>query len=276
MRQLILVSTAMLSAIFLLVGCGGGGFQAEKEHHAHQSRSARLALHPEGDSGVRGTATFEEISKGVLVKLQLRNLPKPDTLYLAHIHPGTCAQGEEGEGGALEHAGKIEYPLSQVKSNSEGDGSSNTTLHHTSVEKLYSGGPKHVNVHKAGTGDPPILACANLKGALSPAKKKQGEREGARQAQTTTPEPTASTHSSKSASGSTSGGQQAAQSEADCRLVLYVANKNMSPKEAEAFSKLLTEMISSMEGLSWPEGTLRNAALDHLAVPRYRECKHIE
>jgi hypothetical protein len=113
-------------------------------------------------------------------------------------------------------------------------------------------------------------------GRTSSPAKKQGEREGARQAQTTTPEPTASTHSSRSDSRSTSGEQQAAQSEADCRLVLYVANKNMSPKEAEAFSKLLTEMIGSMGSLSWPEGTLRNAALDHLAVPRYRKCKHIQ
>jgi hypothetical protein len=292
MRRMQMLLCAMaLPAIFLLVGCGGGGSQAGKQRPAHHSHGAKLALYPEGDSGVRGTSTFEDVSKGVLVKLQLRNLPEPDTLYLAHIHPGTCAQGEEGEGRALEHGehgehaeqgkghehgGEIEYPLSQVKSNSEGGGSSTTTLHHTSVEKLFSGGPKHVNVHEAGTGDPPILACADLKGALSPAKKKQGEREGARQAQTTVPEPTASTHSSKSASGSTSGEQQAAQSEADCRLVLYVANKNMSPKEAEAFSKLLTEMIGSMESLSWPEGTLRNTALDHLAVPRYRECKHIE
>ena len=113
-------------------------------------------------------------------------------------------------------------------------------------------------------------------GKTSSPAKKQGERVGARQAQTTTPEPTASTHSSRSASRSTSGEQQAAQSEADCRLVLYVANKNMSPKEAEAFSKLLTEMIRSMQSLSWPEGRVRNAALDHLAVPRYRECKHIQ
>jgi len=58
--------------------------------------------------------------------------------------------------------------------------------------------------------------------------------------------------------------------------VFYVAYKNMSPKEADAFSKLLTKMIGSMQSLSWPEGTLRNAALDHLAVPRYRECKHTQ
>ena len=110
-------------------------------------------------------------------------------------------------------------------------------------------------------------------GKTSSPAKEQGEREGAGQAETTTPGPTAPTHASGSASSGTSGEEQVAQSEADCRLVLYVANKNMSPKEAEAFSKLLTEMIGSMGSLSWPEGTLRNAALDHLAVPRYPECK---
>jgi hypothetical protein len=57
--------------------------------------AARLLLHPEGDSGVRGTATLEDVSKGVLVELELRGLPKPDTLYLAHIHPGTCAREEK-------------------------------------------------------------------------------------------------------------------------------------------------------------------------------------
>ena len=115
-------------------------------------------------------------------------------------------------------------------------------------------------------------------GKTSLPAKKQGEREGSGQAETTAPEPSAKTHASGGASGGTSGGtsgeDQAAQSEADCRLVLYVAKKNMSPKEAEAFSKLLTDMIRSMESLSWPVGKLRNAALDHLAVPRYRECKH--
>jgi hypothetical protein len=49
-----------------------------------------------------------------------------------------------------------------VKSKSEGDGPS-TTLHETSVDKLVSGEPKHVNVHEAGSGNPPILARADLK-----------------------------------------------------------------------------------------------------------------
>ena len=55
-----------------------------------------------------------------------------------------------------------------------------------------------------------------------------------------------------------------------------MVDKNMSRKEAEAFSELLADMIRTMESPSWTEGDLRNAALDHLAVPRYRECKHTE
>ena len=151
-----------------------------------KSEKVELALRPEHDSGVSGTASLEDTSDGVLVKLNLRNLPKPNTFYLAHIHPGTCAEGETHEpgcahgaeghghehshepGGATHEHGagaKIEYPLSQVRSDLEGQGSSTTTLRQTSVDKLFSGDPKYVNVHKAGGGNPPILTCANLKRA---------------------------------------------------------------------------------------------------------------
>jgi hypothetical protein len=51
-----------------------------------------------------------------------------------------------------------------VKSDSEGHGSSTTTLRETTVEELFSGEPKRVvNVHEAGSGNPPILTCAELK-----------------------------------------------------------------------------------------------------------------
>ena len=100
-------------------------------------------------------------------------------MYLAHIHPGSCLQeqeegktsehSEEGRGGqghsGEEHGGEIEYPLSQVKSDSEGHGSSTTTLGETSVDELFSGEPKYVNVHEAGSGNPPILSCADPKRA---------------------------------------------------------------------------------------------------------------
>jgi hypothetical protein len=121
-----------------------------------------------------------------------------------------------------------------------------------------------------------LVSLAYGCGKTSSPAKKQSDQGGSGQAQTTTPEPSARTHASGGASGNTSGEEQAAQSEADCRLALYVANKNMSPKEANAFSELLADMIRTMEGPSWTEGELRNAALDHLAVPRYRECKHIQ
>ena len=99
--------------------------------------------------------------------------------------------------------------------------------------------------------------------------EKQSEREGARQAETNTPEPSALTL----ASGDASGKEQAEQSEADCRLALYVADRHMSRKEAEAFWELLADMIRTMQSPSWTGGDLRNGALDHLAVPRYPECK---
>jgi hypothetical protein len=107
MKQLALVSTVGLSAIFfLLAGCGGSGSHAEhgEEHHE-----------------------------------------------------------EEADG--HEHGEEIEYALSQVKSDSEGRGSSTTTLDDASVEKLFSGETNHVNVHEAGSGNPPILSCADLKRA---------------------------------------------------------------------------------------------------------------
>jgi hypothetical protein len=188
---ILLLCTMTLSAIFfLVVGCSNSDTQGQDGHQDHstdhQSANITLNLHPEGNSGVSGTASFEDTSDGVLVKLELRNLPKPDTFYLAHVHPGTCAEGEthehggahgEGEyghehggsshehgGGTHEHgAAEIEYPLSQVKSDSVGRGSSTTTLHETSVDELFSGEPKHVNVHEAGSGNPPILSCADLK-----------------------------------------------------------------------------------------------------------------
>ncbi len=169
---LLLLCVVALPAIFLMVGCTDGSSQVNQEGHAPHSDNVKLALVPEHDSGVSGTGSFEEISEGVLVKLKLRGLPKPNAFYLAHIHPGTCAQvAEEGEPHehaeeGHEHGGRIEYPLSQVKSDSEGHGSSSTTLRETSVDKLFSGGPKYVNVHEAGSDNPPILSCADLKRAV--------------------------------------------------------------------------------------------------------------
>jgi hypothetical protein len=176
MREIpmLLLCVVALPAIFLMVGCTGGSSQAGQDGHAPHSVNVKLALLPEHDSGVSGTASFEEISEGGLVMLKLRGLPKPSAFYLTHIHPGTCAQeaeegethehGEHAEEGH-EHGGGIESPLSRVKSDSDGHGSSTTKLRDTSVDKLFSREPKYVNVHEAGSGNPPILSCADLKRA---------------------------------------------------------------------------------------------------------------
>ena len=55
--------------------------------------------------------------------------------------------------------------LSQVKSDPEGHRSSPTMLRETSVDRLFSGEPRYVNVHEAGSDNPPILSCADPKRA---------------------------------------------------------------------------------------------------------------
>jgi uncharacterized protein (DUF305 family) len=148
---------------------------------------ARIHLEPVGDSGVRGTATFDEVDAGgVRVELDIEGLPRSGATYLAHVHPGSCTKGaeaggherkedhqqdqeevahEEGHGGHMntgEPMGKIEAPLTPVESDSKGSGSSTTVLHDASVDGLFSGEPEHVNVHAAGSGSPSPLACADL------------------------------------------------------------------------------------------------------------------
>jgi hypothetical protein len=197
MRQISMrpfLCAVVLAAILPMVGCTDGRSQAEQEGHASHknSDSVKVALRPEHDSGVSGTASFEDIPEGVLAKLKLYGLPRPNELYLAHIHPGTCLQEAEAGQAQTEHgedhqhgeqqeqeeragqghsghehgtAKEIEYPLSQVKSDSQGQGSSTTTLGETSVDKLFSAEPRYVNVHEAGSGNPPILSCVDLKRA---------------------------------------------------------------------------------------------------------------
>jgi len=149
-----------------------------------------LELQPTNDSGVTGVANFTNTDGKVRVRLALRGLPEPDKMYLAHIHPGTC--GDEDHPHAHEHAqaehpdakkheegvehgdrhahkkpegiaaDEIEYPLEPVESNTEGTGSSSTVLKGLTVGELLTGDSKYINVHAAGSGDPPQLVCANL------------------------------------------------------------------------------------------------------------------
>jgi hypothetical protein len=107
------------------------------------------------------------------VVLKVSGLPKSGTMYLAHIHPGTCAEEEAAGGGEHGHSHheheaseEIEYPLTPVDPDAKGNGTSTTVVHNVTLEGLLSGSPKHVNVHEPGSGEPPPVTCANLNEAV--------------------------------------------------------------------------------------------------------------
>lgn len=131
--------------------------------------SAEVDLEPAQGSQTTGTATLSNAKGGgVKVVLKVSGLPKSAKIYLAHIHPGTCAE-EEGGGAQHVHSHaateEIEYPLTPLEPDAKGDGTSTTVVNNVTLEGLLSGDPKHVNVHKPGSGEPPVT-CANLNEAL--------------------------------------------------------------------------------------------------------------
>jgi uncharacterized protein (DUF305 family) len=135
--------------------------------------SAEVDLEPASGSGTTGTATLSKAKGGgVKVVLKVFGLPSSGTMYLAHVHPGTCAEEEAGgaEHGHSHHehgtTEEIEYPLTPVEPDAEGNGKSTSVVPHVTLEGLLSGDPKHVNVHEPGSGEPPPVTCANLNEAL--------------------------------------------------------------------------------------------------------------
>jgi uncharacterized protein (DUF305 family) len=129
--------------------------------------SAEVDLEPANGSGTSGSVTLSKTQGGVKVVFSVLDLPERGTMYLAHIHQGSC--GEKEPGGTGEHPGhehgtakEIEYPLSPVYSDEKGDGRSTTVVHKVALEGLLSEDPMYVNVHAPGSGDPPPVTCANL------------------------------------------------------------------------------------------------------------------
>jgi uncharacterized protein (DUF305 family) len=136
--------------------------------------SAEVDLQPRNGSDTTGKATLSKSDGGgVKVVLEVSGLPSHGTTYLAHIHPGTCEEEAAGGGGSHEHeshehgsAKEIEYPLTPVEPNGQGEGSSTTVLKDVTLEGLLSGEAKHINVHAPGSGEPPPVTCANLNEAV--------------------------------------------------------------------------------------------------------------
>ena len=135
--------------------------------------SAQVPLQAANGSGTTGTATLSKArGGGVKVVLEVSGLPSSGTMYLAHIHPGTCAEalqsGGEQHSSHHEHGAskEIEYPLTPVKLDAGGRGTSTTVVHSVTLAGLLSGDPKYVNVHEPGSGEPPPVTCGNLNEAL--------------------------------------------------------------------------------------------------------------
>jgi hypothetical protein len=130
-------------------------------------------------SSTTGTASFTDTADGVSIELSVLDLPAPNATYLTHIHSGTCADelagGEEEDqqqGSDQEHEhsghegtnGEIEYPLPPITADPQGRGSTTSVLTGLTVQGLFSGGPRYINVHAEGSGNPPALACSQLGG----------------------------------------------------------------------------------------------------------------
>ena len=186
----------------LLAGCGsGGGSPAGTTTSGETTAStaettagsttttgrevAEVGLSPINGSGASGTATFADVAQGVRVDLDVRGLPDPNARYLTHIHPGTCAderggeehdsnhedehadqdEGAKHDEGAEHDEGtmaEIEYPLPPITRDPAGRGTTSALLEGVTVEQLFSGNPKYVNVHAEGSGNPPPVACSPL------------------------------------------------------------------------------------------------------------------
>src|SRR5215207_3832489 len=84
--------------MFVLSGCGVTSRASEKEvANGRSTSSIRLELSPTNNSGVSGSATFRKEATGTRVELELRGLPEPNEIYLAHVHPGSCEDEEHSD-----------------------------------------------------------------------------------------------------------------------------------------------------------------------------------
>jgi cytoskeletal protein RodZ len=121
-----------------------------------------------------------------------------------------------------------------------------------------------------------LQACGQ---ARSPVKGQAKEQSSVEQPEPTTPDSaTGGASASTSASANTSSmptEEQAAQSEASCRLANYVANENLTVQQANALSERVAERAGRemQDDSSLSAGRAKNAALDDFGVPRYPECK---
>jgi hypothetical protein len=120
-----------------------------------------------------------------------------------------------------------------------------------------------------------LQACSQARSPLEGEEKEHSVE----QPEPTTPEgASGGAFASTSASANTSSRpteEQAAQSEASCRLANYAANENLTVQQANALSERVADRTGRkmQTDSSLSAGRAKNAALEDLGVPRYPECK---
>src|SRR5829696_9623542 len=141
-----------------------------------QEKSREVDLSPSRNSGVSGTAAFEDTKDGVEVGLNVEGLPEGGVEHLAHIHEGASCQDDRNDQG-----GEIQIPLELIKAQDDGTGSSITTIEDVTVAKLFGRSKeRYVNVHAEAKSDeahPPGIACADLTPTASDAGAQEKSRE---------------------------------------------------------------------------------------------------
>jgi Cu/Zn superoxide dismutase len=133
----------------------------EASAFAREGHGTSVQLTPSRDSGVRGTATLEDVEGGVEVTLEMRGLPEAGIEHINHIHAGgTCADDRAGR------TAPVTIPLKTVTAQQDGTGSATTTIEDVSVARLFDEEEERfVLLHaesKKGEGVPPGVACADL------------------------------------------------------------------------------------------------------------------
>lgn len=126
-----------------------------------EAQGMSVQLTPSRDSGVSGTATFEDVKGGMEVTLQMRNLPEAGIKHINHIHAGgTCADDRAGR------TAPVTIPLKTITAQKDGTGSATTTIEDVSVAELFGEDEERfILLHaetKKGEGIPPGIACADL------------------------------------------------------------------------------------------------------------------
>ena len=147
-----LAITMLLAALVLALSASAG---------AQEDQTMEVSLTQSRDSGVSGTATFEDVEGGVEVTLEMQNLPEAGIKHINHIHAGgTCADDRAGR------TAPVTIPLKTITAQKDGTGSATTTLKDISAAQLFGEDKERfILLHaqtKKGEGVPPGIACADL------------------------------------------------------------------------------------------------------------------